>query len=280
MNIFTYITPVAFNIGFISIYWYGISYVIGILLSFFLMQKIEKKYIIAKLKKSHFDDLMTYIILGILIGGRVGYILFYCPLIILGNFWEIFKIWHGGMSFHGGLVGVMIAVYIFCFQNHKNFISIMDLISCATPIGLFCGRIANFINAELYGRETSVPWAIVFPDIDSIPRHPSQLYEAFFEGIMLLALMLLALKTKYIFIIKQQVQKNRLFHLRGFLSGVFLLFYSIFRMSAEFFREPDAQIGYIYNFLTLGQVLCIPMLLLGIYLILNSIKDVRGNCFL
>jgi phosphatidylglycerol:prolipoprotein diacylglycerol transferase len=264
--LFPNIDPIAINLGMISIRWYGISYVIGIFLGAYILQKIEKKFKIAHLDSKDLENLLSYIIIGIVSGGRLGYILFYTPYVIIDDFWEVFKIWHGGMSFHGGLIGVIISVWIFCLKTGKVFLSITDLIACVAPIGLFFGRIANFINAELYGKKTDVSWSVIFPYSDYSPRHPSQLYEAIFEGIVLFLIMLLALNLRQHLTNKKNTiakQKN----INGLLSGIFLIFYSIFRIVIEIFREPDFHIGYVFYIFSLGQILCIPMMILGIFLI-------------
>ncbi|RST70033.1 prolipoprotein diacylglyceryl transferase [Candidatus Aquarickettsia rohweri] len=268
--LFPNINPIAIELGYISIRWYGISYVIGVLLGVYILKKIEKKYTVANLISSAYENLLTYIIIGITIGGRLGYILFYCPNVILDDFWEIFKIWHGGMSFHGGLLGVMASIWLFSLKNGK-FISTMDLIACVVPIGLFFGRIANFINAELYGKKTNVSWGVIFPNTDYQPRHPSQLYEAAFEGIMLFCIMLIALRIRQNFLNNKTLDSKKSKNMEGFLSGVFLTFYSLFRIIIEIFREPDQHIGYIFNLLSLGQILSIPMLVMGIYLIFKRV---------
>ena len=272
--LFSNFNPVAVELGFISIRWYGIAYVIGILLGGYVLQKIEKRNNIANLSTSNYENLLTYIIIGIIIGGRLGYIVFYCPNVILDDFWEVFKIWHGGMSFHGGLMGVIISMYLFCLKNKKNFLSVTDLVACVVPIGLFFGRIANFINAELYGKKTNVSWGIIFPNTDYQPRHPSQLYEAFFEGVILLSIMLSALKIRQYFIDKKQLssKKYKNINMEGFLSGVFLTFYSLFRITIEVFREPDEHIGYIYNIFSIGQILSIPMFIVGVFLVIKKIN--------
>ncbi len=257
--LFPNIDPIAINLGIISIRWYGISYVIGIFLGAYILQKIEKKFKLANLDSKDLENLLSYIIIGIVLGGRLGYILFYTPATIVHDFWEIFKIWNGGMSFHGGLIGVIMSIWIFCLRTSKVFLSITDLIACVAPIGLFFGRIANFINAELYGKKTNVSWGIIFPYSDHSPRHPSQLYEAMFEGIVLFLIMLFALNFRQYLTNKKNTT--------GLLSGVFLIFYSIFRIVIEIFREPDFYIGYIFNIFSLGQILCIPMMILGIFLI-------------
>ena len=210
------------------------------------------------------ENLLSYIIIGIVSGGRLGYILFYTPDVIIDDFWEIFKIWHGGMSFHGGLIGVIVSIWIFCLRTGKVFLSITDLIACVAPIGLFFGRIANFINAELYGKKTDVSWGVIFPYSDYSPKHPSQLYEAIFEGIVLFLIMLLALNFR------QHLTNKK--NINGLLSGIFLIFYSIFRIVIEIFREPDFHIGYIFNIFSLGQILCIPMMILGIFLLCKKVE--------
>ena len=269
--LFPNIDPIAINLGIISIRWYGISYVIGIFLGAYILQKIEKKFKIAHLDSKDLENLLSYIIIGIVLGGRLGYILFYTPDIIIDDFWEIFKIWHGGMSFHGGLIGVIASIWIFCLRAGKVFLSITDLIACVAPIGLFFGRIANFINAELYGKKTDVSWGVIFPYSDYSPRHPSQLYEAIFEGIVLFLIMLFALNFRqYLANKKNTIAKQK--NINGLLSGVFLIFYSIFRIVIEIFREPDFHIGYIFNIFSLGQILCIPTMILGIFLIYKKVN--------
>jgi phosphatidylglycerol:prolipoprotein diacylglycerol transferase len=268
--LFPNINPIAIELGYVSIRWYGISYVIGVFLGIYILKKIEKKYTIANLSTSAYENLLTYIIIGIITGGRLGYILFYCPNVILDDFWEIFKIWHGGMSFHGGLLGVTAAIWLFSLKNGK-FMSTMDLIACVVPVGLFFGRIANFINAELYGKKTNVSWGVIFPNTDYQPRHPSQLYEAAFEGIMLFCIMLIALRIRQNFLNNKTLDSKKNKNIESFLSGVFLTFYSLFRIIIEIFREPDQHIRYIFNFLSLGQILSIPMLLIGIYLIFKRV---------
>ena len=251
---FPNINPIAVKIGAISIYWYGVAYLLGIILGMYVMRLLEKRYKIANITSKDFDNLSVAVITGIIIGGRLGYVCFYMPDYITDQLIEILKIWHGGMSFHGGLIGVSIAVWIFCYRYKKKLLAVTDLIACVTPVGLFFGRIANFINAELYGKKTEFILGVIFPNTDLQPRHPSQLYEAFAEGILLFLIMLAIVK-----IIK--VRKRI-----GCLSGIFLIFYSIFRIFVEIVREPDPHIGYIANLFTLGQLLCIPMLALGIFL--------------
>lgn len=258
---FPYIDPIIYNLGEtgLKVTWYSLSYVAGILLSFYYINYLNKKGSLQPpLPFKTIDNLMTWVILGIVIGGRLGYVIFYELEYNLANPSNILKTWQGGMSFHGGLLGVIIATYIYCRLNKIYFLRIMDLFACATPIGLFLGRIANFINAELVGRKTEVPWAVIFPG-ETIARHPSQLYEAFTEGLLLFILM---------FII---FSKSKTQNYQGRLSGIFLLSYALFRSLIENYRQPDTHIGFIGNF-TMGQLLSVPMIIFGIIFISYSFK--------
>ena len=242
--------PVALNLFAIEIRWYSLSYIFGIIFAWIYC----KKYLIKEKKiLDLFDDLITYLIIGIILGGRLGYIIFYNLEYYSNNFFEIFMIWKGGMSFHGGLIGVIIATYIFAKLNKINTYLFLDLISMSAPIGIFLGRVANFINSELYGRQTDFIFSVKFLKVDEIQRHPSQIYEAIFEGIILFLLL------NYVF-------KKYLYKSPGIISALFLIFYSIFRFLIEFTREPDIQIGYIFLNLTLGQILCFIFLLFGLFL--------------
>ena len=246
--------PVAFSVFSFEIRWYSLAYIFGILMGWYL----SKKYFIENEKvKETFDDYITYVILGIIIGGRLGYVIFYDLSYFLDNPIEILQIWNGGMSFHGGLLGVILSSIIFAKSKKIEVFEYLDVIAIVTPIGLFFGRIANFINSELYGKSTEVFWSVKFLKVDNISRHPSQLYEAFLEGIIL-------------FIILIYFKNNKKNKSHGFLSGIFLIFYSIFRFISEFFRVPDPQIGYLVLNLTLGQLISFVFLLFG--LILVSIK--------
>ncbi len=246
--------PVAIQVFSLEIRWYSLSYIAGILLGWVL----SKRVFISNLKlKEKFDDYITYLILGVIIGGRLGYVLFYNFDFYLNNFFDIFKIWQGGMSFHGGLIGVIIISILFAKKNNQNSYDYLDIVSLVAPIGIFFGRLANFLNSELYGIETNVPWAVKFIKIDNLYRHPSQLYEAFFEGIILFIILI--------------IFKNKGFmRIPGFISGLFLFFYSIFRFIIEFFRMPDEQLGYLFFNLTLGQIISFIFLSLGIYLIISK----------
>ena len=244
--------PVAIDFFFLEIRWYSLSYIIGILLGWLYCKKIL-------IKKNHiltlFDDLITYVILGIIIGGRVGYVIFYNLEYYLNNLSEIFMIWKGGMSFHGGLIGVIIFTIFFSKKYNVNKFIFLDLISASAPIGIFLGRISNFINSELYGKETEIFWSVIFPKIDNIPRHPTQMYEAFLEGIVLFIILFLLAKKNYL--------------LRpGMISSFFLLFYSMFRFIIEFFRVPDEQLGFVFLNLTMGQIMSLIFFTFGFYLLL------------
>ena len=256
--------PVLIDLGFFQIKWYSIAYIMGIILGWAYAVKIIKKtqnntQNFEPIKRSDFDDLIIYLLLGIILGGRLGYVIFYNLEYYIQNFFEIFKIWHGGMSFHGGLLGVIIATLIFSKKTKINFFKFADIIACVAPIGIFLGRLANFINGELYGKISTVPWAVIFPNIDSMPRHPSQLYEAILEGLVLfLIINFLALKKGLIF-------------KTGFISAFFLIAYSVLRIFSEIFREPDAQLGLLFNNFSMGTLLSLLTIIIGLF-IAKSIK--------
>ncbi len=249
--------PVAFQIFSLEIRWYSLAYIVGILLGWLYCKKelIKNQSII-----DLFDDYITYIILGIILGGRLGYALFYNLGYYLENPIQIFMVWNGGMSFHGGVIGVLIASKLFSNKHQINQFIFLDFVALSSPIGIFFGRIANFINAELYGRATNLPWSIKFIAIDEINRHPSQLYEALFEGIILFLIL------RYFF--KRDYLKRP-----GQISALFLILYSIFRFVIEFFRSPDPQIGYLVLNLTLGQLISILFLIFGTILFLKKKND-------
>ena len=239
--------PVAFQILSLEIRWYSLAYIIGIILGWLYCKKklIKDQHILGL-----FDDFITYLIIGVILGGRFGYALFYNLKYYLENPFEILMVWNGGMSFHGGLIGVILATQLFSKKHNVNYFIFLDLVSIVAPIGIFFGRISNFINSELIGRATDLPWSVQFILIDNIKRHPSQLYEAFFEGIILFLLL------GYFF------RKNYLQN-PGRISSLFLIFYSLFRFILEFFRSPDPQIGYLILNLTLGQLISILFLMVG-----------------
>lgn len=248
--------PILFKFGFIFIRWYSLAYIFGILLGWWLGKKIILHILNStnlKFKLNDFDDLITYIIISIIIGGRLGYVVFYNFEFYIINPLEIFKLWKGGMSFHGALIGIIVGTYLFSIKKNVPMFFMLDVIACVSPIGIFLGRLANFINGELIGKVTDVPWSVVFPLVDMLPRHPSQLYEAFFEGFVLFLLLnILIFKKKYII---------------GSSSCLFLIFYGIFRSVSEIFREPDIQIGYIFNSVSIGTLLSFFMIISGLMLI-------------
>ena len=242
--------PVAIQIFSIEIRWYSLAYIFGILIGWLYCKKILiKDKNISKL----FDDLISYLIIGIILGGRLGYVIFYNLEYFLSNPIEILMIWHGGMSFHGGLLGVLASTIIYAKKHNVNKFIFLDLIAGSAPIGIFLGRIANFVNSELYGRETDILWSVIFARIDNITRHPSQIYEALLEGVVLFFILFFFIKKNYL--LKP-----------GLISSLFLIFYSLFRFLVEFFRVPDEQVGLIYLNLTIGQIISLIFLSFGFYL--------------
>ena len=242
--------PVAFQIMSFEIRWYSLAYILGIVIGWVLCKKIFIKNSDISEK---FDDYITYLIIGIILGGRIGYIIFYNFSYYLDNIFDIFKIWQGGMSFHGGLLGVIASSYIFAKKNNQNPFFYLDQVSLVAPVGIFFGRLANFINSELYGTVSSAPWSVIFIKIDNLSRHPSQLYEAILEGIILFLILIY-------FINKNYLKKP------GLISGLFLIYYSLFRFFVEFFRVPDEQIGYLILDLTMGQIISLLFAATGIIL--------------
>jgi len=242
--------PVAFQIMSFEIRWYSLAYIFGIIIGWLLCKKIfiQKSDIIEK-----FDDFLTYLIIGIIIGGRLGYVIFYNFDYYISNIFDIFKVWQGGMSFHGGLLGIIVASILFSKKNNQNPFLYMDQIALVAPIGIFFGRIANFINSELYGVPTDVSWSVTFIQIDTLSRHPSQLYEAVLEGIILFVILVYFRKKDYL-------KKP------GLISALFLIIYSIFRFFVEYFRSPDEHLGYIVFDLSMGQIISVVFLIIGIIL--------------
>ena len=255
--------PVLIDLGFMVIRWYSLAYIFGILIGWWLGKRVILKRfqnINFDFHIKEFDDLITYIIIAMLLGGRIGYVIFYNFGYYLLNPFDIFKIWEGGMSFHGALLGIILGTYWFSIKKNIPTFFLLDIIAFVAPIGIFFGRVANFINGELVGKTTDVFWGVVFPNIDNSIRHPSQLYEAFFEGIVLFIIMNLTLfKNNY---------KS------GTCSFIFLIFYGIFRIFSEFFREPDSQVGYLFNQISMGMILSFLMILAGIIIFFkkNDIK--------
>ena len=241
--------PVAFNILSLEIRWYSLSYIFGIIFGWLYC---KKKLITSTSFQKIFDDYIFYVILGIIVGGRLGYVLIYNIKYYINNPLEILMIWNGGMSFHGALIGIIIVTYLFSKKNEINTFYLLDLVALSSPIGIFFGRISNFINSELYGRETEVFWSVKFISIDNINRHPSQLYEAILEGLILFIILN--------YLISKVNKKD------GYISSLFLIFYSIFRFLTEFFREPDLHIGLLIFNLSMGQLISIIFLISGIIL--------------
>ena len=241
--------PVAIEIFSLEIRWYSLAYIFGILLGWILAKKLFIKTVEIKNK---FDDYITYLIIGIILGGRLGYILIYNLNFYINNPIDIFKIWQGGMSFHGGLLGVICVSIIFAKKNNQNSFLYMDIVALVAPIGIFFGRIANYINSELYGTITNVPWSVKFIQVDNLSRHPSQLYEALLEGVCLFLILIYF--------------RNKFSDKPGLISGLFLIFYSIFRFFIEFYRVPDEQLGFIFLSLTMGQVVSLIFMLSGLIL--------------
>ncbi|AYD01659.1 prolipoprotein diacylglyceryl transferase [Neorhizobium sp. NCHU2750] len=267
---FPQIDPVAFSIGPLSVHWYGLAYVAGIMIGWFYARKlIERPHLwkgdAAPMTNAHLDDFLVWIAVGIVVGGRTGYVLFYDLQPMLEDPIRIIQIWNGGMSFHGGLMGSIIAMFLFARRNAIPVWSMFDIIAAVVPLGLFFGRIANFINGELWGRLSSMPWAMVFPTGGPFARHPSQLYEAGLEGIVLLSLLAI------------MIFRFKALRIPGLISGIFVMGYGFSRIFVEFFREPDAQLGYLLgtNWLTMGMVLSSPMLLIGLWAILRALAANR-----
>ena len=249
---FPNINPVAVDLGIIKIRWYALSYIVGILLSWFLILKIIKIKKI-DLNSKEISDLVSNCMIGIIIGGRLGYVFFYNPEYYSNNLLEIFKIWNGGMSFHGGFIGVIFAVIYSSKLFKIPILTFADLIAIVAPVGLFFGRLANFINGELFGRTTNHSFGIIFPNGGDLPRHPSQLYEAFFEGIVLFIILWVMM---HIFDLLKKP---------GIITSLFIFLYGVFRFFIEFFREPDQHIGLLYFEFSMGQILSFPMILIGLY---------------
>jgi len=251
--------PVAITLFNIDIRWYSLAYIFGLIFSIQYGKFLITKNNFFEFEKDILDDYLPYAILGIILGGRIGYILFYDLAFYIKNPIEIFYIWQGGMSFHGGLVGIILISLYFVKKKQIDFYVFSDLLALISPIGLFLGRIANFINSELIGLPSNLPWSVIFIKIDQIPRHPSQLYEALLEGIMLFTILNLIFKFKKI---------------KGYVSAYFLILYSFFRIISEQFRLPDGHLGYVLGNLSMGSVLSIIILLIGI-LILRDVKNSR-----
>jgi phosphatidylglycerol---prolipoprotein diacylglyceryl transferase len=244
------IDPVIFSVGPLSLRWYGLMYVVGFVSSYLLIiYQLKKRKI--KVDRAQIDDLFFYLILGLIVGARLGYVLFYNLSFYIENPAEALVLWHGGMSFHGGLIGAFIAGYIVIKKKHLDFFGTADLIMPTCPIGLAFGRLGNFINGELFGKPSDLPWAMIFPQGGGLPRHPSQLYEALLEGLLMFVIL---------WIYKDRKKRE------GDVLALFLILYGAFRIFCEIFREPDLQVGYIFGILSMGQILSIFMIIIGLVL--------------
>lgn len=248
---FPNIDPVAVSIGPFAIHWYALAYVAGFLLAWRVALSVCKRDPEMRPNANDIGDYISWAIAGVLLGGRLGYVLFYNLPMYLDNPLEAMKVWQGGMSFHGGALGVILSLILYARIKKIPFFRLADITTMVVPIGLGLGRLANFVNGELFGRVTDVPWAFVFPYGGPEPRHPSQLYEAFFEGPVLFTILFLMMRSAY-------------FRVRaGSTAAAFLFFYGLFRFVIEFFREPDVQLGFLFEAVTMGQILCIPMMIAG-----------------
>jgi len=258
MLVYPSINPVAFHIYSWPVYWYGLMYLFGFLIAWFLLSmRIAKNKLFTQ---EELGDILFFGAVGVIVGGRLGYMLFYDWRTLLEQPLLLFQTWKGGMSFHGGLIGVLIALGWYAFRHKRSYLVLMDFVAPVVPIGLGLGRIGNFINGEVWGRVTTVPWAMIFPNAGSSPRHPSQLYEFLLEGVLLfLILWLYSHRPRPV----------------GAVSGLFLVSYGVFRIFVEFFREPDEGIGFIGGIMTEGQCLSLPMVFLGIILLLWAYRK-RG----
>ena len=250
--------PIAFHVGVVAVRWYGLMYLIGFALGLILGRSRIRSNQNSSMSIREFDDLLFYIVLGVIIGGRLGYSIIYDLGNVIRSPLSVFYVWEGGMSFHGGLIGVCIAILVYASVKQKNWLVLGDFVAPLVPLGLAAGRVGNFINGELWGRPTEVPWAIVFPQSGSfVGRHPSQLYEFFFEGLVLFMIL-------WVFSKRQRPV--------GVISGLFLACYGFFRFSIEFMREPDQHLGLLSFGLSMGQWLCVPMIFIGLILVTRAIR--------
>lgn len=253
---YIFIDPVLIRFGPMEIRWYGLMYLLGFGIAYLII-KSEFKRRGGPLPPDAAGDFLFYLILGLMLGARIGYVVFYNFDVYLHQPWEIFAVWRGGMSFHGGMLGMILSGWLFSRTRNAPFLELADIASLSVPLGLMAGRIGNFINGELYGRVTTAPWGLVFPGGGDMPRHPSQLYEAFFEGPVLFLIL---------WVLRKRMSAN------GSILASFIILYGVFRFLVEFFREPDVQLGYLYFGLTMGQILCLLMMVTGILLLFTLRK--------
>lgn len=257
------IDPILVQLGPFAVRWYALSYIVGLLIGWrYALHLVSTERLWGRVgspaSREQIDDLLVWTAFGVVLGGRLGYVLFYDLPYYLDQPLAVLQLWHGGMSFHGGLIGVFAAIVVFCLRQRLSIVRVGDVVACAGPIGLFFGRLANFINGELFGRVSDAPWAMVFPAGGPLPRHPSQLYEAGLEGIFLFV------------VLAALVHATRAPRHPGFLAGSFLVGYGLCRSFVELFREPDAQVGFLAGGLTMGIVLSLPMIAAGLVLIVRS----------
>ena len=241
------LNPIAFSLFNFKIYWYSLSYLFGFIFSYYYVKFVLNKDFV-NMDFRIFEDFIGWAVIGVILGGRIGYVIFYNLNFYLENPVEILKIWQGGMSFHGGLIGVILSIFFFSKSKKINFLDLLNLVSSCAPIGLFLGRLANFVNRELIGRPTNSDWGVMFFENDVL-RHPSQIYEAIFEGLIIFLVIFYIIKKKYYRYIN--------------ISSLFLIMYGIFRFTIEFYREPDSHLGFIFMNISMGQLLCLPMILIG-----------------
>lgn len=253
------ISPIIVAIGPLAIRWYSMAYLVGIVLGWILINRNVKKYSLS-LEKQQVEDFVFYLTIGIIIGGRLGYAIFYGGAEMWLKPWHLLELWKGGMSFHGGVLGVIVAIWLYSKKINYDFFKLTDLVVLYAPIGIFLGRIANFINDELWGRITNVSWAVRFPNGGYLPRHPSQLYEGLLEGVLMFVILNLMWQSS-------MIRKKS-----GLVSAVFVLLYGLFRCFLEQFREPDAQLGYFWGMITMGQLLSIPLILVGLLVIYYNLR--------
>jgi phosphatidylglycerol---prolipoprotein diacylglyceryl transferase len=262
------IDPILISVGPLAVRWYALAYIVGIIAGWFYARAIIASERLwggpAPFTVLDFDDFVIWITLGIILGGRTGYVLFYNLSRFAAHPIEILQLWNGGMSFHGGVLGCAVAIVLFALRRHLPILSLADVTTAVAPIGLFLGRLANFINGELWGRPTDVPWAMIFPNGGPIPRHPSQLYEAALEGVVL-------------FIVLAVLVRAGGLKRPGLVAGVFTLGYGVARITCELFREPDVQLGFLWGGLTMGMLLCIPLMLTGIALLSVALTREPAN---
>jgi phosphatidylglycerol:prolipoprotein diacylglycerol transferase len=262
------IDPILISVGPLAVRWYALAYIVGIIAGWFYARAIISSERLwggpAPFTVLDFDDFVIWITLGIILGGRTGYVLFYNLSRFVAHPIEILQLWNGGMSFHGGVLGCAVAIVLFALRRHLPILSLADVTTAVAPIGLFLGRLANFINGELWGRPTDVPWAMIFPNGGPIPRHPSQLYEAALEGVVL-------------FIVLAVLVRAGGLKRPGLVAGVFALGYGVARITCELFREPDVQLGFLWGGLTMGMLLCVPLMLTGIALLSVALTREPAN---